>query len=91
MRLVNLHWQAVETLAKVILGRPLTRRVQDPERQWSMDTVERWIDGNRVVSILTGFRLRPVIRDESEGNFYPSVTPGAVVDPAPTGTEMDGP
>jgi hypothetical protein len=88
-RLVDVHWQAIEALAKAILARPLTPRPDDPERVWSTDTHERSIDGNRVVSILKDFQLQPFIRDESEGKFYPNVTPGAAIDPAPTDSDEE--
>jgi hypothetical protein len=83
-RLVDTHWTAIEALAKAILAQPLTPRPDDPERRWSTDTMERWIDGNRVISILRQFRLKPFVWEESRGRFYPSVTPGSVVDPDPT-------
>ena len=88
-RLVDLHWPAIEALAKVILDQSLTPRPHDPERLWSTDTHERWIDGNRVVRILKDFQLQPFIRDESQGKFYPNVTPGAAIDPAPTGSDEE--
>jgi hypothetical protein len=73
LRLVDLHWQAIEAVAKAVLAQPLTPRANS-ERQWSTDTVERWIDGDRVVSIMKEFGLEPIIRDESQGLLYPSVT-----------------
>jgi len=89
VRLVGQHWAAIDALANTILEQPLTPRVHDPERPWSTDTVERWIDGKKIVSILLGFHLQPVIRDESEGLFYPSVTPGAMIDPASDGGDEE--
>ncbi|HWY22281.1 MAG TPA: hypothetical protein VNX26_13735 [Candidatus Acidoferrum sp.] len=85
-RLVDVHWQAIEALAKAVLDQPLRPRPHDPERIWSADTHERWIDGNRVISILKQFQLQPFIREESEGRFCPNLTPGALVDPALTQT-----
>jgi len=88
VRLVGTHWDAIEVLAKAVLDQPLTARSIDSERQWSTDSVEQWIDGNRVITILKGFQLEPFIRDESQGKFYPNVSPGAVVDPAPTNSPV---
>jgi hypothetical protein len=61
-RLVDLHWNAIDALAKEILAQPLTP-LPDSEKHWSTDTQERWVDANRVVSILKTFAgLQPVIR-----------------------------
>ena len=77
-RLVETFWGAIEALATALLAKPLTVRADDPERQWSTDRLEKWIDGSEVVSILRQCQLEPVIREESEGIFYPDVKPGAV-------------
>jgi hypothetical protein len=76
--LVDEHGLATEALAKAVLDQPWTTRPEDTERQWSKDTVEKWIDGNRVVSILTKFHLEPIIRDEAPGKFYPNVEEGGM-------------
>jgi hypothetical protein len=61
-RLVKLHWDAIEALAKEILAQPLTP-LPNSEKHWSTDAQERWVDANRVVSILKNFAgLNPVIR-----------------------------
>lgn len=78
VRLVDLYWQAIEALAKALLAQPLVARAEDPERQWSTDVVERWLDGNSVATILKDFGLKPAIREDSAGKFYPSATPGAI-------------
>jgi hypothetical protein len=78
-QLVDTHWGAVEALAREILAQPLTPRPDDPERRWSTDTMERWIDGNRVVSILTQFRLKPFVLLESQGKFSPNAEPRVVL------------
>ncbi|MGA2357003.1 MAG: hypothetical protein ABSG02_21115 [Terriglobales bacterium] len=65
VRLVDFHRRAIETLAKALLAQPLVARPDDPERRWSMDAVERLLDGSSVVAILRGFGLNPVIREDS--------------------------
>ena len=78
-RLVDRHWDAIEALAKAVLAQPLTQRPEDAERQWSRDSMERWVDGNQVVSILKQFGMEPFIHGEANGKFYPKgLRPGSM-------------
>ena len=78
-RLVDRHWDAIEALAKAVLAQPLMQRPEDAERQWSRDSMERWVDGNQVVSILKQFGMEPFIHDEANGKFYPKgLRPGSM-------------
>src|SRR6267154_289354 len=78
VRLVNLHWPAIEALARALLAEPLAIRTNDAEGQWSNDTVERWLDGNRVIAILSEFQLQPSIRNESLGKLLNAITPQSI-------------
>jgi hypothetical protein len=78
-RLVDRHWEAIEALARAVLAQPLTSRPEEKERHWSGDSVERWIDGNQVVSILKQFGPVPSIHDEADGKFHPKgLRPGSM-------------
>jgi len=70
--LVEKHWQAIEALAGALWARPWTLRPAEDERQWSLDSMEKWLDGGEVVSILKKFGLQAFIRDEVEGKFCPN-------------------
>jgi hypothetical protein len=76
--LVNLHWLAIEALAKALLARPLTERVDDPERRWSTDVVERFLDSAAIGTILRSFGLAATVREDSAGSFYPNVVPASL-------------
>jgi hypothetical protein len=77
-RLVEKRWPAIEALAKAILDKPLLPRQENSERQWSVDTLARRIDGNEVAQILKRFDLEPQIRDESEGKFLTNLHPSVI-------------
>jgi hypothetical protein len=69
-RLVDQYWTAIEAVASVLLGKPITQRTSDTASRWtSVDSHERWISGEEVAAILEGFELSPIVRSEADGCY----------------------
>ena len=57
-RLVEKHWNAIDTLAKALWAKPFTPRLPDePEKCWSPHSEERTINGAGIVAILKEFGI----------------------------------
>jgi hypothetical protein len=69
-RLIDQHWSAIEALAECLLSKPLTPIPPEIKAKWrTLDSHERWMNGSEIAALLQTFRLSPIVRDESEGEY----------------------
>jgi len=65
-RLVELHWLAIDAVARALWDSPITpRNFHEPEPQWSESKMEKWLPGARIVEILRRFGIEASIWDET--------------------------
>jgi len=77
VQLVDSHWKAIETLAKLLLSRnwePRQTRI-DVDGKWSVDDKERWLHGIEVVEVLKPFGIKAFIIDDSVQSYSPTLRP----------------
>ena len=75
-KLVAQHWSGIESLAKTLWAKPTTQ--QSPAeiaQNWShgQTTLEKCMSGSEVVEFFKKLGVPCHVRDESEGEFYPSL------------------
>jgi hypothetical protein len=77
--LVDKHWEAIRALAQAVLAKPVVPRSPESFQKWSSPYPnEKWIHGSEIASILTGFGLNAIVRNESEGIYLsPEIRPEA--------------
>lgn len=80
VQLVDWHWKAIDTLAKVLLSRNWERRQRqaDADGKWSVDDKERWLHGIEVVEVLKPFGINAFIIDDSVQSYSPTLRPQGI-------------
>jgi hypothetical protein len=69
-RLVDQHWDVIQTLAQAVLAKPVTPRPPGSFQKWASPyTHEQWISGDEINGILKPFGLSAILRKESEGIY----------------------
>jgi hypothetical protein len=70
-RLVDLHWDAIRTLAEELLAQPVVLRTAESNDWASPDRHERRMSGSEVAAVLTKFHFQPLVRSASDGLYLP--------------------
>jgi hypothetical protein len=77
VQLVDLHWNAIDTLVKFLLSRNWEPRhtQTDADGKWSVDNKGKWMHGIEVVEMLKPFGINAFIVDDSVQSYSPTLKP----------------